>query len=236
MIRNLIQTDAAINPGNSRRRAPRPGGNVIGINTAVAQTAEGIGFAIPINIARPIMQQALAGQDARPAVDRHPLRGPHAGDRSQEQRCRSSTGAWIHGADELRPGAATRSGADSPAAAAGLKDGDIIVAVDGHGDRRRPPARRRPHPVRPGPDGRPRGPPRRPEADAHPHPGDATRQPVAADPVRARRAGVGRARSVRPPDRPVRLAGRRSARSADLDPGPGELRRGAAPPACGPGP
>ena len=43
-------------------RSSTPGGNVIGINTAIAANANGIGFAIPINIARPIMEQALAGE------------------------------------------------------------------------------------------------------------------------------------------------------------------------------
>ena len=68
-INNLIQTDAAINPGNSGGALLDANGDVVGINTAVAQTAEGIGFAIPINIAKPIMQQALAGQKlARPWI------------------------------------------------------------------------------------------------------------------------------------------------------------------------
>ncbi|MDW7982451.1 MAG: trypsin-like peptidase domain-containing protein [Thermomicrobium sp.] len=59
----LIQTDAAINPGNSGGPLVDLAGNVVGINTAKIQTAEGIGFAIPINKAKEIVQQLL---EARP--------------------------------------------------------------------------------------------------------------------------------------------------------------------------
>ncbi len=129
VIRNLIQTDAAINPGNSGGALLDSGGNVIGINTAVARTAEGIGFAIPINIARPIMQQALAGQElARPWI------GIRYVAITKSIAAQSSLpverGAWVTAqdaqgrqVDPIVPG--------SPAAAAGLRAGDIILAVDG---------------------------------------------------------------------------------------------------------
>ena len=68
-LSNLIQTDAAINPGNSGGPLLDAVGDVIGINTAVATDSNGIGFAIPIDIARPIMRQALAGQKlSRPYI------------------------------------------------------------------------------------------------------------------------------------------------------------------------
>src|SRR3954454_76033 len=67
ILNNLIQTDTPINPGNSGGPLLDPSGAVIGINTAVAGNSQGIGFAIPINIARPLLQQASAGQKlARP--------------------------------------------------------------------------------------------------------------------------------------------------------------------------
>ena len=63
MLGNLIQTDTAINPGNSGGPLLDRAGNVIGINTAVAGGAQGIGFAIPVNIARPLLAQASSGQE-----------------------------------------------------------------------------------------------------------------------------------------------------------------------------
>lgn len=52
---DLIQTDATINPGNSGGPLIYPDGDVIGINTIKISTAEGIGFAVPINIIKPII-------------------------------------------------------------------------------------------------------------------------------------------------------------------------------------
>ena len=61
-LTNLIQTDTAINPGNSGGPLLDGSGKVIGINTAVASQSQGIGFAIPIDIAGPMLAQASAGQ------------------------------------------------------------------------------------------------------------------------------------------------------------------------------
>jgi serine protease Do len=129
VLRNLIQTDAAINPGNSGGALLDSAGNVIGINTAIAQTAEGIGFAIPINIARPILQQALAGQElARPWIGVYYVAITPAV--AEANKLPVEKGAWLSAQDAT--GQAMDSiVADSPAAAAGLQDGDIITAVDG---------------------------------------------------------------------------------------------------------
>ncbi len=130
IIRNLIQTDAAINPGNSGGALLDAGGNVIGINTAVASSANGIGFAIPINIARPLLQQAIAGQElARPwigiryvAIDR---------DLAEAERLPVQAGALVRRATAASGTVEPAISPDSPADAAGLREGDIITAIDG---------------------------------------------------------------------------------------------------------
>jgi S1-C subfamily serine protease len=59
-LSGLIQTDAAINPGNSGGPLINEQGQVVGINSAVSQQAEGIGFAIPINAAKELIDKATA--------------------------------------------------------------------------------------------------------------------------------------------------------------------------------
>lgn len=59
VIEDLIQTDASINPGNSGGPLLNGKGEVIGINTAKMQTAEGLGFAIPINLTKPIIEEII---------------------------------------------------------------------------------------------------------------------------------------------------------------------------------
>jgi serine protease Do len=128
-LSNLIQTDAAINPGNSGGPLLDAGGNVIGINTAIATNSTGIGFAIPIDIARPIMAQAIAGE---------PLSRPYLGIRfvsitrqfADKENLPVDTGAFVRGIDSsgdpvdgVEPG--------KPADLGGIKDGDIITSIDG---------------------------------------------------------------------------------------------------------
>ena len=60
-LKNLIQTDAAINPGNSGGPLLDAGGNVIGVNTAVSASAEGLGFAIPVDAAKDLIALASSG-------------------------------------------------------------------------------------------------------------------------------------------------------------------------------
>ena len=128
ILTNLIQTDTAINPGNSGGPLLDPSGKVIGVNTAGATGSQGIGFAIPIDIARPLMTQASAGQ---------PLARPYLGIRfetidatvQKDNGLPVANGAWIPTASADQSGESVVTG--GPAAKGGLQAGDIITAVDG---------------------------------------------------------------------------------------------------------
>ena len=128
-LHGLIQTDASINPGNSGGPLVDGSGRVIGITTAEAQTATGIGFAIPIDIAKPIMQQALAGEK---------LSRPFIGvtydiiDRGLQERYSLflSQGAWVH-KEDADGNSVEAVLAGSPGDKAGVKTGDIITKLEG---------------------------------------------------------------------------------------------------------
>jgi S1-C subfamily serine protease len=128
-LTNLIQTDAAINPGNSGGPLLDANGNVVGINTAIATNSNGIGFAIPIDIARPIMEQAVAGEElARPYLGIQFV--SISRQLAEEENLPVRAGALVGGRDQnddpvpgVQPG--------TPAADAGIMDGDIIVSVEG---------------------------------------------------------------------------------------------------------
>ena len=122
---DLIQTDAAINPGNSGGPLVDLSGAVIGIDTAIAGSAQGIGFAIPINVARPLTEQALAGAKlVRPWIGIL-YQSLNAG-LAARNHLSVNAGAWITSGGS---GAAVQAG--SPAASAGLRENDIITALDG---------------------------------------------------------------------------------------------------------
>lgn len=116
---NFIQTDASINPGNSGGPLFDLRGDIIGINTAIINFAQGIGFAIPSNMAKQVMNQLInKGKVVR---------------------------AWLGvGLQPLTPDLAIKFGVDEnegvlvnevferdPAALAGIRPGDVITKVDG---------------------------------------------------------------------------------------------------------
>jgi serine protease Do len=121
---NFIQTDAAINPGNSGGAMIDIHGNLVGINTAILSHGgsggnEGVGFAIPMSMAKPVMDQILAhGKVIRGYL------GVHIQDFSPELaksfNFNQSGGVLIGDVS-----------ANTPAANAGLKKGDVIVKLNG---------------------------------------------------------------------------------------------------------
>jgi putative serine protease PepD len=117
-LRDLVQTDAAINPGNSGGPLVDASGAVIGVNTAIAQGAENIGFAIAIDAVRPLIEDIRGGAVPFLGVATLDLDGI-------DPDVREDLGADRDGAlvSEVEPA----SGAE----AAGLQPRDLIVAIDG---------------------------------------------------------------------------------------------------------
>ena len=117
LLENLIQTDAALNPGNSGGPLVTSASQVVGVNTAVILGGQGIAFAVPINTARYVItsllrdgrvrrsQLGVAGQDA--AIARHFVRA---------HRLRYERGIAVTAVSEA-----------TPAADAGVRAGDLIV-------------------------------------------------------------------------------------------------------------
>ena len=116
---NFIQTDASINPGNSGGPLVNLKGEVIGINTAIVATGQGIGFAIPANMVKRVTSQLIdRGKVTRGwiGVSLQPI-SPELAEALGLDGTRGAVVARIH------PG--------SPAAAAGLQPNDVIVKFGG---------------------------------------------------------------------------------------------------------
>ena len=115
---NFIQTDASINPGNSGGPLVNLKGQVIGVNTAIVAAGQGIGFAIPINMVKRVVDQLVdKGKVVRGwlGVALQPL----SPDLAQSLGLAGTNGAVV---------GSTITG--SPAAQAGLQQGDVIIAYD----------------------------------------------------------------------------------------------------------
>ncbi|MGD8718765.1 MAG: DegQ family serine endoprotease [Candidatus Zixiibacteriota bacterium] len=119
---DFIQTDAAINPGNSGGPLVNLDGEVIGINTAIATRTGGnvgVGFAIPINMAKAVMEQLIdSGKVTRGWLG--VMIQPVTSEFADQFDLKSKEGALV---SEVTPG--------SPAEKAGMKHGDVIVAYRG---------------------------------------------------------------------------------------------------------
>ncbi|MGB6431536.1 MAG: PDZ domain-containing protein, partial [Candidatus Acidiferrales bacterium] len=121
---DFIQTDAAINPGNSGGALINVRGELVGINTAILTGGEGggsqgVGFAIPVDMARGIMQQIVTnGKVTRGYLGIYIE--PVTADLAKAFNLPSTDGALVGDVSK-----------DGPAAKAGLQRGDVIVALNG---------------------------------------------------------------------------------------------------------
>lgn len=120
-LTDMLQTDAAINPGNSGGPLVNAGGQLIGINTAVTRGANGLGFAIPISAAKGVIKQLGRDDDQIQRVMlgvRYVAVNPAI---AKDKNLTEKQGALITG------GVIKDSSADK----AGLKEGDIVLKING---------------------------------------------------------------------------------------------------------
>ena len=117
---DLIQTDASINPGNSGGPLITPSGEVVGVNTVKIISAEGIGFAVPINTVKPVIENFVEQNSFDEA-----FLGIYAYDKEVVPYMVStpnfSSGIYVVYIDS-----------NSPAISSGIQVGDIITSIDGH--------------------------------------------------------------------------------------------------------
>jgi len=117
----FLQTDASINPGNSGGPLLNAEGELIAINTAIYQQAEGIGFAVPIDVARRVVAELIAHGEVSPVWLGLELQDIDAD-------LRQALGLEA----ERRGALVTQVHEGAPAARAGVRRGDVVAAVDGH--------------------------------------------------------------------------------------------------------
>jgi serine protease Do len=119
-FRGFLQTDAAINPGNSGGPLIDMKGRVIGINTAIVPYAQGLGFAVPVNMAKQIMSDLIENGEVRRGMLGIMLQDLDAAF-AETYKVPAERGAVVA---QVVPG--------SPAEKAGLKRGDVIFSIDGN--------------------------------------------------------------------------------------------------------
>ena len=119
-ISDLIQTDATINPGNSGGPLINTSGEVIGINTVKITSAEGIGFAIPINVIKPVVESYITKGDFQEAT-----LGIYAydGDVAEYMNLKNKKRKGIY---------VSKVTLNGPSYKSDLKEGDLITSIDGN--------------------------------------------------------------------------------------------------------
>lgn len=118
---DFIQTDASINPGNSGGPLFNVNGEVVGINTAIVASGQGIGFAIPINMAKDIIPQLISKGKVSRGWLGVAIRDVNS-DEAEKLGLKKPEGAYV-----------TESISGGPADQAGIKTGDIILEFNGEG-------------------------------------------------------------------------------------------------------
>ena len=123
-LTDMIQTDAAINPGNSGGPLVNAAGEVIGINTAVSTSANGLGFAIPISATKGMLATIMDGKEAARAYIGVVYINVTA-EVAKQYKLPVSQGAYVYNTNRDSSAVAE----DGPADKAGIKTGDIIVKI-----------------------------------------------------------------------------------------------------------
>jgi Do/DeqQ family serine protease len=116
---NFIQTDASINPGNSGGPLLNVYGEVVGINTAIVAAGQGIGFAIPINMAKPVFSQLIQKGNVSRGYMGVTIQ-PVTEELARSFGLKQAKGALVN--DVIK---------GSPAGKAGIKQGDVITVLNG---------------------------------------------------------------------------------------------------------
>ncbi len=120
IMEDLIQTDASINTGNSGGPLINLNGEIIGINTVKISSAEGIGFAVPINVVKPIIEKLISNNKFSEA---------YLGLYAYDNTILAYTNSNYNDIDGIYVANVTQN---SPAEKAGIKVGDIITKIDNH--------------------------------------------------------------------------------------------------------